>query len=64
MVGADPNPRLANYLSFAMVETMIWQGLGDLVNKLRVTQLGLDAIDPTFAPGMLSRLQVPHTYAW
>ena len=53
-----------NYLSYALVETMTWQGLGDLVNSFRVKKLGLSEIDPTFAPGMVSSLKIPHTYAW
>lgn len=60
----DVNPSIVNYLSYALVETMIWQGLGDLVNSLRVKRLGLSEIVPIFAPGMVSRLKVPHTYAW
>lgn len=58
------NEKIMNYFSYAMVETMIWQGLGDLVNSFRVKRLGLSEIDPTFAPGMISRLKIPHTYAW
>ena len=64
IVASDANPSMTNYLSYALVETMTWQGLGDLINKFRVKKLGLGEIDPTFAPGMLSRLQIPHTYAW
>lgn len=58
------DPQIVNYLSYALVETMTWQGLGDLVNSFRVKKLGLSEIDPTFAPGMVSRLKIPHTYAW
>ena len=58
------NPSLKNYMSYAMVETMVWQGVGDLVNRFRVKTLGLGEIDSTAAPGMVSRLKIPHTYAW
>jgi hypothetical protein len=64
MSAPNADPRLANYLSYAMVETMTWQGLGDIINKFRVKKLELHEIDPTFAPGMLSRLRIPHTYCW
>lgn len=72
-----------NFLSYALVEMMTWQGydltltqpglsklttsmcsLGDLVNKFRVKKLGLDPISTMWAPGMMSRLKVPHTYCW
>lgn len=38
--------------------------MGDLVNRFREKTLGLDAISTMWAPGMISRLQVPHTYCW
>jgi hypothetical protein len=47
-----------------MVETIIWQGIGNLVNSFRRKTLGLEPVDSTWAPGMISRLEVPHTYLW
>lgn len=38
--------------------------LGDLVNKFRRRNLGLDPISTMWAPGMIARLKVPHTYCW
>ena len=64
MIASDANPHTSNYLSYALVENMTWQGLGGTINSFRVSKLGLPEIDPTFAPGMLSRLRIPHTYAW
>jgi hypothetical protein len=61
---SNVDPEMVNYLSYALVETMTWQGLGDLVNSFRVKKLGLSEIDPTFAPGMLTSMRIPHTYAW
>lgn len=55
---------LTNYISYAIVDMMTWQGLGDLVNKFREGTLGLDAVSTMWAPGMISRLKVPHTYCW
>ncbi|KAK5998061.1 Sterol 3-beta-glucosyltransferase UGT80B1 [Cladobotryum mycophilum] len=54
----------ANYLSFVMMELLTWQGLGDLINKFRRKELGLDHISPMWGFQLLSRLQVPFTYLW
>ena len=61
---SDVNPSIVNYLSCALVEALTWQGLGDLVNSLRVKRLALSEMATTSAPGMVSRLKIPHTYAW
>ncbi|KAI5844370.1 hypothetical protein DFP73DRAFT_513109 [Morchella snyderi] len=55
---------VTNYLSYVLVDMMTWQGLGDLVNRFRESKLALDPISTMWAPGMISRLQVPHTYIW
>lgn len=59
---ADTN--LANYMSYALVEAMTFQGLGDIINRFRQKYLGLDEISLMRAPGMLQRQRVPHTYCW
>ena len=59
---ADTN--LTNYISYAMIEMLSWQGLGDIINRFRAKCLGLDPISRLWAPGMLQRLKVPHTYCW
>ena len=53
-----------NYMSYPLVELVTWQGLGDLVNRFRVTTLGLEPVSTLWAPGQLSRLKVPTTYLW
>lgn len=53
-----------NFMSYPMVEMMIWQGLGDLVNDLRVKTLGLDPVSTLWAPGALYRMNVPFAYLW
>ncbi|EKG10097.1 UDP-glucuronosyl/UDP-glucosyltransferase [Macrophomina phaseolina MS6] len=53
-----------NFMSYPLVEMMTWQGLGDLVNKFRVKNLGLDPVSTLWAPGQLYRLKVPYTYMW
>lgn len=42
----------------------IMASLGDLVNRFREKKLGLDPVSTMWAPGMISRLAVPHTYCW
>jgi len=59
---ADVN--MTNFVSYALVEMMTWQGLGDVINRFRERALGLEPISLIWAPGMLSRLRVPYTYCW
>jgi UDP:flavonoid glycosyltransferase YjiC (YdhE family) len=59
---ADAN--LTNYISYALIDMLTWQGLGDVINRFRQKSLGLEPISLVWAPGMLQRLQIPHTYCW
>lgn len=59
---ADVN--MTNFVSYALVEMMTWQGLGDVINRFRERALGLEPISLIWAPGMLTRLRVPYTYCW
>ena len=59
---ADVN--MTNFVSYALVEMMTWQGLGDVINRFRERALGLDPISLIWAPGMLTRLRIPYTYCW
>jgi UDP:flavonoid glycosyltransferase YjiC (YdhE family) len=61
---SNTDPQLTNYISYAMIEVLSWQGLGDIINRFRAKCLGLDPISMIWAPGMLQRLKVPHTYCW
>ncbi|TQW00255.1 glycosyltransferase family 28 N-terminal domain-containing protein [Cordyceps javanica] len=61
---SNADPHLTNYISYAMIEMLSWQGLGDIINRFRAKCLGLDPISRMWAPGMLQRLKVPHTYCW
>ena len=54
----------ANFISYPLVETMTWQGLGDLVNKFRVKSLALDPVSTLWAPNATYRMRVPVTYLW
>ncbi|KAL9116784.1 MAG: hypothetical protein Q9187_006686 [Circinaria calcarea] len=59
---ADAN--MTNFLTYALVEMMTWQGLGDVINRFREKCLGLEAVSLMWAPGMASRLRIPYTYCW
>lgn len=54
---------VTNYLSYAMAETLMWQGLGDIINDFRVS-LHLKALSLLTGPMATERLNVPFTYAW
>lgn len=61
---SNVDPGYTNFISYPLVEMMVWQGLGDLVNDLRVKCLGLDPVSTLWAPGATYRLHVPFTYLW
>ncbi|EME46412.1 glycosyltransferase family 1 protein [Dothistroma septosporum NZE10] len=61
---SNADTHLTNYISYALVDMLTWQGLGDIINRFRQRSLGLDAISLMWAPGMLQRLRIPHTYCW
>lgn len=61
---SNVDPAYTNFMSYPLVEMMVWQGLGDLVNDLRVKTLGLDPVSTLWAPGALYRMNVPFAYLW
>ncbi|EMD60710.1 glycosyltransferase family 1 protein [Bipolaris sorokiniana ND90Pr] len=54
----------SNFISYPLVEMMMWQGLGDLINRFRTQILHLEEVSKIWAPGQLYRLKVPYTYMW
>jgi UDP:flavonoid glycosyltransferase YjiC (YdhE family) len=64
MKASNVDENYTNFMSYPPLELMTWQGLGDLVNKFRTKALGLEPLSTLWAPGQLSRLQVPFTYLW
>ncbi|GKU13175.1 unnamed protein product [Fusarium langsethiae] len=60
----DADAKVANYLSFMMMELLTWQGLGDLINKFRTQTLHLDPVSPLWGFQLLSRLRIPFSYLW
>lgn len=61
---SNVDPGYTNFISYPMVEMMIWQGLGDLINAFRVKTLNLDPVSTLWAPGATYRMHVPFTYLW
>ncbi|KAF5022977.1 hypothetical protein F66182_4975 [Fusarium sp. NRRL 66182] len=55
---------MTNYMSYALVEMMTWQGLGDVINRFREKALELPPLSLIWAPGLLSRLKISWTYCW
>jgi UDP:flavonoid glycosyltransferase YjiC (YdhE family) len=64
VVATNTDAAITNYVSYALVEMMTWQGLGDLINRFRTNILELDPISLLWAPGLLTRLRIPATYCW
>lgn len=61
---SNVDPGYSNFMSYPLVEMMVWQGLGDLVNEFRVKTLCLDPVSTLWAPGALYRMNVPISYLW
>ncbi|KAK1755035.1 glycosyltransferase family 28 domain-containing protein [Echria macrotheca] len=53
-----------NIISYALVDMLTWQGLGDVINRFRTRILDLEPMSLIWAPGLLSRLRIPTTYCW
>ncbi|GLA28773.1 UDP-glucose,sterol transferase [Aspergillus phoenicis ATCC 13157] len=60
----NTKPSAANFASYAIVEILMWEGLGDLINSFRKRELGLDPLDAIRAPSIAHRLRIPYTYLW
>ncbi|KAK6086145.1 glycosyltransferase family 28 domain-containing protein [Seiridium cupressi] len=61
---SNTDPVTTNYVSYALVEMMTWQGLGDVINRFRTKILDLEPLSLLWAPGVLTRLRIPYTYCW
>ncbi|OMP82436.1 Sterol 3-beta-glucosyltransferase, partial [Diplodia seriata] len=64
IMSSNADASLTNYLSYALVDMLTWQGLGDIINRFRQRTLHLEALSSLAAPGMLHRLRIPCTYCW
>jgi len=56
--------RVGNYLSYKVVDWMLWQSMGDIVNRWRKRTLDLEEVPYLEGPGLVDRLCIPHTYCW
>jgi UDP:flavonoid glycosyltransferase YjiC (YdhE family) len=61
---SNVDPGYTNFISYPLVDLMVWQGLGDLVNDFRTNTLSLDPVSTLWAPGQSYRLHVPFSYLW
>ncbi|KAH8912913.1 sterol glucosyltransferase [Coniochaeta sp. PMI_546] len=61
--GGIGNKQHANWISFAVVEWMTWQGLGDLINGFRQT-LDLEPVPTSEGPLLHETPKIPFTYCW
>ncbi|KAH8681902.1 hypothetical protein BX600DRAFT_429805 [Xylariales sp. PMI_506] len=61
---SNTDPVTTNYVSYALVEMMTWQGLGDVINRFRTKILDLEPLSLLWAPGVITRLRIPYTYCW
>ena len=58
------DPSMTNFITYALIDMMTWQGLGDVINRFRQKSLNLEPVSIMWAPGMASRLRIPYTYCW
>ncbi|CAF1206978.1 unnamed protein product [Didymodactylos carnosus] len=55
---------LINRLSYTAMETLMWSGMGDLINEFREETLHLPGLHNRQAIRMMIDEHVPHTYCW
>ncbi|UJR11180.1 hypothetical protein I4U23_015361 [Adineta vaga] len=53
-----------NKYSYSLVETLMWLGIGDLINKFRRTILHLPSLHMREVISMMTDEKVPYTYCW
>ncbi|KAL6406718.1 hypothetical protein AUP68_09521 [Ilyonectria robusta] len=61
--GSGTEPLTANYISYAVVEFLTWQGLGDIINEWR-EDIDLEPVAFSEGPRLAETLRVPFTYCW
>lgn len=64
ITSTNTDPHLRNFVSYALVDMLMWQGLGDVINKFRESELFLAPLGLGSAAGLVHRLKVPVTYCW
>ena len=53
-----------NFLSYGVVDVLVWSGIADLVNSFRKKTLKLPPIALSDGPSLLDDNEVPYTYLW
>ncbi|KAK8853460.1 hypothetical protein IAR55_004167 [Kwoniella newhampshirensis] len=61
---SNAEARLSAYLSYALIENLMWKSLGKTISDFRQLTLGLPPSDKVIGPGLLDRLKIPFTYCW
>ncbi|KAJ8104932.1 hypothetical protein OPT61_g10486 [Boeremia exigua] len=51
---SNADAQLTNYISYAMIEILSWQALGDIINRFRTKCLGLDPVSSLLGPASYS----------
>ncbi|KAH7045850.1 hypothetical protein B0J12DRAFT_627325, partial [Macrophomina phaseolina] len=64
ITSTDTDLHLRNFVSYALVDMLMWQGLGDVINRFRESELFLAPLGLGSAAGLIHRLKVPVTYCW
>ncbi|OAG44210.1 hypothetical protein AYO21_01667 [Fonsecaea monophora] len=64
IISSNTDASITNFVTYALVDMLTWQGLGDVINRFRERSLGLEPVSIMWAPGMVSRLRIPWTYCW
>ncbi|PWY83896.1 UDP-Glycosyltransferase/glycogen phosphorylase [Aspergillus sclerotioniger CBS 115572] len=60
----SPDQDWINHVSFGVVDWLSWQGLGEVINEWRKSDLSLEPIAMSEGPFLLQTLKVPYTYCW
>lgn len=58
-----PNLKYANYLSYGLIQSLAWQGLGDIINEWRHS-IDLEPVPLSEGPFLAETLEIPTTYCW
>ena len=64
--GLEPSAEhpLQNFLSYGVMDLLVWSGIADLVNAFREKTLKLPPIALADGPALLDDNEVPYTYLW
>lgn len=64
IISSTTDERRSNFVSYALVEALTWQGLGRTINRFRQKTLFLEPLGDLSGPAIATRLRIPHTYCW